>query len=136
VFASDGDFRTYPDLAVNACGDMAVGYTRSNASIFPGIGVAGRQSGDAAGSLQAELNAKDGEVTYLGFSDRWGEYTGMTIDPAGQTFWYAGIYSKDNGNGAANWGTYVSSFSFLECGGVFVDGFESGDSSRWTTTIP
>lgn len=136
ILTEDGVYRTYPDLAVNACNDMAVGYTRSGASIFPGIGAAGRQALDPPGTLQDELIAKNGETTYTYFSDRWGEYTGMTIDPTGSIFWYAGIYSKNNGNTAANWGTYVSSFTFSNCGAIFADGFESGNTFEWSASVP
>jgi hypothetical protein len=133
VFGTSGVYRTYPDLGVNACGDMVVGYTRSSSATFPSIAVAGRRAGDPSGTLQPEIVAKTGEVTYTFTSNRWGEYTGMTTDPDGQVFWYAGQYSKNTG-GPFNWGTYVSSFAF-PCV-VFRDGFESGSVSAWSGSVP
>ena len=54
--------------------------------------------------------------------ERWGDYTGMTLDPNGRTFWYAGQYAAGEpalsivtGNELANWGTYVGSFEFPGC---------------------
>ncbi len=135
VFASNGVYRTYPDLAVNSCGDMVVGYTRSSATTFPSIGVAGRRSVDPPGTLQDELIAKNGETTYVAFAYRWGEYMGMTPDPDGERFWYVGEYSKNNGNLSANFGNYVSSFTFPPCSDIFADGFESGDTSAWSDTV-
>ena len=49
-------------------------------------------------------------------ANRWGDYTGMTIDPDGETFWYLGEYAKDNGY-STNWGTYIAKFTLDSCGG-------------------
>lgn len=120
VFATNGQFRTFPDLAVNQCGDMAIGYTKSSASMFPSIFVNGRESGDPAGMLQSEVQLKAGTIAYTAFDTpprRWGDYTGMTIDPDGKTFWYLGEYSKNTGTNNGRWGTYVGSFTFPGCGG-------------------
>jgi hypothetical protein len=120
VFASTGQFRTFPDLAVNQCGDMAIGYTKSSTAMFPSIFVNGRENGDAAGMLQTEVQLKAGTIAYSAFDTaprRWGDYTGMTVDPDGKTFWYLGEYSKDTGTTQGRWGTYIGSFSFPSCGG-------------------
>ena len=72
---------------------------------------------------------KKGDAAYSSFQDnggvnsvRWGDYTGMTLDPDGSTFWYAGstlggkpAVSIISGNDLANWGTYVGSFEFPGC---------------------
>ena len=120
VYASNGTYRSYADLAANACGDMAVGYTKSSSSMYPGIWYTGRESGDPAGELQPETELKTGEIVYTAFDGstyRWGDYTGMTIDPDGETFWYLGEYSKDTGTTNGRWGTYIGSFSFAGCDG-------------------
>ncbi len=123
VYASNDEYRFFPDLAANHCDDMAVGYSKSSTSIYPAVWVTGRQSGDPAGTLQAETQLKAGELTYTSFEGtgpyRWGDYTGMTIDPDGETFWYLGEYSRNNGNTVGNpdthWGTYIGSFSYPPC---------------------
>jgi len=97
VFADDTFYRFMPDLAVNACNDLMIGYSRSNSSSFAGVQAAGRKASDPAGTLQGELEIKAGEVVFGGTA-RWGDYTGMTMDPDGTTFWYLGEYSKDNGD--------------------------------------
>ncbi|MCG8346727.1 MAG: Ig-like domain-containing protein [Chloroflexales bacterium] len=121
VLASDGDHRYHPDLAVNACADMAVGYTQSSSSIFPGAYVTGRQSSTPPNTLEPETLMKAGEINYTSFEAgsprRWGDYTGMTIDPDGQTFWYLGEYSKDTGTTDGRWGNYIGSFSYAACSG-------------------
>lgn len=115
VYASNGDYRFFGDLAVNHCNDMMVGYTKSNTSSYPSIWYTGRQSGDPAGTLQTEGQLKAGEIVYQAFDSvprRWGDYTEMTIAPDGKTFWYLGEYSKNTGNSDGRWGTYIGSFSY------------------------
>ncbi len=124
VFGSNGDYRFFPDLAVNHCSDMAVGYSHSSTSTFPSVAATGRLNTDAAGTLQAETLVKAGEIAYTAFDSaprRWGDYTGMTIDPDSMTFWYLGEYSKDTGDTNGRWGTWINSFSFPSCslGGDF-----------------
>ena len=123
IFATEGDYRYFPDLAANHCGDVAVGYSKSSASSFPSIWVTGRRDGDSLGLLGNEIEIKAGELSYTAFDlnrapvgvQRWGDYSGMTIDPDGITFWYLGEYSKNVANTGAKWGTYIGSVSFPEC---------------------
>ena len=122
VFATPGDYRFFPDLAVNDCDDMAVGYTKSSSGIFPSVWMTGRESGDTPGTLQSEVLVKAGEIPYDSFQrpgpHRWGDYSGMTIDPDGQTFWYLGEYSKDINNfNTTTWGNFIGSFSYPSCAG-------------------
>ncbi|MCB8925693.1 MAG: Ig-like domain-containing protein [Ardenticatenaceae bacterium] len=116
VYGSSGEYRTFADLAVDACGNMAIGYSKSSSSMFPGVFVTGRLATDTAGTLQTETLVKAGEISYTSFETsaprRWGDYTEMTIDPAGTTFWYLGEYSKNTGTTNGRWGTYISSFSY------------------------
>jgi len=118
VFSSDGDYREFPSLAVNHCNDMAIGYSVGNTSIYPSIYVTGRKKEDRRGRVRRERLLKAGDVPYTSFQDgtpeRWGDYTGMTIDPNGKSFWYLGEYSRDNSavNPLAGWGTYVGKFEF------------------------
>jgi hypothetical protein len=115
VVASSGEYRTFPDLAVDACNNMAVGYSKSSAQSYPAIFYAGRRSSDPPGMLEGEAQLKEGEVVYLDFLDpprRWGDYTGMAVAPDNANFWYLGEYSKRTGSSLGRWGTYVGGFSY------------------------
>ncbi len=122
TYGSNGEYRFFPDLAVNHCDDMAVGYSHSSSSSWPSVASTGRLNTDPVGTLQAETLVKAGEITYTAFDSpprRWGDYTGMTIDPDGLTFWYLGEYSKDTGNTSGRWGTWINSFTYSSC---YLDG--------------
>jgi len=129
VFGSDWGYRTFPSIAVNGCGDMAVGYSfsaapaNSGGTWYPSVYVNGRAAGDAPGKVGGERLLKKAAVPYSSFQDngglfgeRWGDYSGMASDPDGKTFWYVGEYARANTpNPFANWGTYVGSFRFNSC---------------------
>ncbi|MCB8959714.1 MAG: hypothetical protein H6651_05340 [Ardenticatenales bacterium] len=119
TYGSSSEHRIYPDLAINRCNDLVIGYTKSSTSSFPGIWFTGRKQLDSAGTLQAEAQLKAGEIAYTSFASdpsphRWGDYTGMTIDPDGLRFWYIGEYSKDIAT-ASRWGTYIGAFTYPNC---------------------
>lgn len=129
VFGSDWDYRSFPSIAANTCNDMAVGYSYSKApgnsggTWYPSVFVAGRSASDPLGSIGGERLLKKGKVAYSSFQDnggvapqRWGDYTGMALDPDGKTFWYVGEYARANTpNPSANWGNYVGSFTIPGC---------------------
>lgn len=139
VFGSDWEYRSFPSIAANNCNDMAVGYSYSKApgnsggTWYPSIFVTGRQSSDPLGYVGGERLLKKGDGAYSSFQNldprpgvgdqsRWGDYTGMTLDPDGSTFWYAGQFASGEpaisvvtGNELANWGTFVGSFEFPGC---------------------
>jgi hypothetical protein len=120
VFASAGQHRLFGNLAVNACGDMAVGYTKTGGALYPAVYAAGRRAADPPGTLQAEVALRAGTIAYTAFDDsphRWGDYTGMTIDPDGERFWYVGQYSSNTGTLNGRWATNVTELSFGDCGG-------------------
>lgn len=115
LYASSGVHRFFPDLAVNHCGDMVIGYSKSSDSSWPSVWFTGRREGDRAGYLRSEQLLRAGDKPYVSFDTtnparRWGDYTGMTPDPDGLTFWYVGEYST-SASTRANWGTYVGSFT-------------------------
>lgn len=118
VLGSGSTYRYFSDLAVNHCSDMAMGYTKSNTSAYPGIWVAGRQATDPPNTLQGETVMKAGETAYSAFDGspyRWGDYTGFTSDPNGRDFWYLGQYSKNVTHPAAKWGTYIGCYAAVSC---------------------
>jgi len=105
-------------LAVDQDGNMALGYSVSSSSTFPGIAYSGRLATDAPNQLaqtEAVLVAGGGSQTN---NSRWGDYSSMSVDPVDDcTFWYTNEYYDTPANGAVgNWQTRVGSFKFPTCG--------------------
>jgi hypothetical protein len=112
-------FRYAPSVAVNRNGDLAIGYTKSNSTTNPQIKYAGRLAGDPLNTFsQTEQTLIDGTGSQNGTCgdvtpcSRWGDYSAMTLDPDGCTFWYTNEYYATNG---LNHLTRVGAFSFPGC---------------------
>ncbi len=118
TFAPDSQYRWMPGIAMDSQQDIAVGFSRSGSASgqFPSLVYAGRVPSDAAGTLESEVTLLQGSGSQTGGGDRWGDYTGMAIDPVDDcTFWFTEQYQAVNGG--FDWHTAVGSFSFPGCGG-------------------
>src|SRR5205085_2994229 len=91
---------------------MAVGYSTSSATSEPSIRYAGRLVGDALNTLaQGEAIMMAGGGHQTSTSGRWGDYSGMGIDPSDNlTFWHSNEYYP--ATSGAGWNTRIGRFSF------------------------
>jgi hypothetical protein len=112
---NDGIWRFMPSIAVDSCGDAAIGYATSSSSMFPGIRYAGRLVTDPLNNLaQGEAVMFNGTGSQT--SDRWGDYSMTTVDPSdGATFFTANEYYAVTSS--FNWHTRIGAFKFDSCGG-------------------
>ena len=122
-------YRYMPSVAIDRAGNMAMGYTTSNATTNPAIKYAGRLAGDAVNSItQTEQLMFQGTGTQSGNCggspcERWGDYSAMTLDPDGCTFWYTNEYYAATG---LNDLTRIGSFTYPSCTPVGAGGTVSG----------
>jgi uncharacterized repeat protein (TIGR01451 family) len=141
--------RYMPSVAVDRAGDMAIGYSASNATLMPAIRYAGRLATDPVSTLpQTETSLVEGTGAQTGTGlTRWGDYSAMSLDPDGCTFWYTNEYYITTGQ---NWQTRIGSFTFPSCtpvasgtvqgtvtataGGAPIPGASVALGSRITTT--
>jgi Big-like domain-containing protein len=128
TFAPDGNSRWMGSAAMDRNGNIALGYSVSSSDMYPSIRYAGRLASDPLGILaQGEASAFEGVDFQLG--NRWGDYSGMTVDPVDDcTFWYTTEYS-DSRFSSYDWRTRIVSFRFPECG-------PSGTSPRIAISTP
>jgi hypothetical protein len=111
----DGVNRWMGSVAMDRLGDMALGYSVSNATdVFPGIRYTGRLSGDEVDKMTlGEAVVIKGSGSQLE-SPRWGDYTSMNIDPTDDcTFWYVNEYYRVSS--AVGWQTRIGSFRLPGC---------------------
>jgi hypothetical protein len=110
--------RFMPSLAVDKDGNMLMGYTAASSTLLPALRWAGRLAGDPASTLpQTEVDMQTGTGTQLGNCGgspctRWGDYSTMTLDPDGCTFWYTGEYYIATG---LNWQNRIGSTRYPTC---------------------
>jgi hypothetical protein len=116
TYAPDTDHRWMGSIAMDANGDIALGYSVSSTATYPSVRYVGRLAGDPLGTLpQSEVTLMAGTGYQTGTAYRWGDYSMMAIDPSDDcTFWYTQEYIQTNGG--APWRTRIGSFKFPSCG--------------------
>ncbi len=112
TYSPDATNRWMGSVAMNANGDIALGYSASDATIYPSIRYTGRLASDPLGQMTfSEQTIKNGTGYQSGSAARWGDYSMMSIDPTDdQTFWYTTEYIQTSGT--VNWRTRIASFLF------------------------
>lgn len=114
TYQPDSTHRWMGSVGVDSQGNMAVGYSASSSSINPQIRYAGRLASDPLNNLsQGETTLIAGTGSQTSYN-RWGDYSGMTVDVDGCTFWYTTEYYISTGT---NWQTRIGSFAFPGCSG-------------------
>ena len=116
TYQPDATWRWAGSAAMDAQGNLALGFSASSASIHPEIRYAGRRVGDAAGTLgQGESLLNAGGSSQTGSGNRWGDYSDLTVDPVDDcTFWYTNEYYCCTTSGF-NWSTGIGNFKFPGC---------------------
>jgi len=124
--------RFMPSLAVDRGGNLALGYSTSSSSTIPAIKYAGRLATDPINTFsQTEQQLFAGLASQTG-SSRWGDYTSMTLDPDGCTFWYTNQYGNTDQAFNKRWRTRINSFRYPECTMVGAGGTLSGTVTATT----
>ena len=116
TYSPDDDDRWMGSIAMNADGDISLGYSRSSTSMFPSIYITG-QSADESGSgvmnieetlIHAGTGSQEG-------ASRWGDYSKMSIDPTDGSFWFTTEYYETTSS--FNFKTRIANFTLGEDAG-------------------
>lgn len=112
---ADGVQRWMGSIAADQSGNMALGYSVSSATVFPGIRYTGRLEGDPFNQMaqgEGTIVASNGGLTAT--TRRWGDYNSMNVDSSDDcTFWYINEYFATSGT---TWTLRAGSFKFPDCG--------------------
>lgn len=126
---ADGKNRWMASAAMDDVGNIAIGYSVSNATMYPGMWYTVHLVTDAPGTVRAEkpiVPAGGGSQTATG--SRWGDYSMMSVYPqaaGGCDFFYTNEYLR--GTTPAEWYTWIGVFHNASC--------SSGDVTPPDTTI-
>ncbi len=111
---TDSIYRWMGSIARDKTKDILLGYSWSSSTQFPGIYVAGRKFTDTLGTLSAEVLQTHGTGSQPDTSNRWGDYSTMSVDPTDNcTFWYTTEYYMTTAT--FDWSTNVSGWKFPTC---------------------
>lgn len=109
---ADNNCRWMGSIAMDSSGNIAVGYSVSGDNLYPSIRYTGRMKNDPLNQMTiAERGIMNGGGSQLSNTQRWGDYSSLTVDPScPSTFWYTTeYYSSTSGS---NWQTRIASFTF------------------------
>jgi hypothetical protein len=116
-----GMYTFFPSIAVNDLDQMKLGFAGSSPNVFAGAYAAGRIPADPVGTVGPTGVVRAGADYYLrtfgSGVNRWGDYSGISVDPAdGTTFWvfnqFAGTRGTPFGGEDGRWGTAWMQCSF------------------------
>jgi hypothetical protein len=115
TYAPDSAYRWMASPAMDARGNLAIGYSFGGTPHYPGQRFAGRLASDPLGALTLrETVLVEGEESQTN-TLRWQDYTQTAVDPTDDcTIWYVGDYLK---KGAQNYSTRIGAFRMPGCGG-------------------
>ena len=139
TYAPDADHRFMGSIAMDASGNIALGYLVSSEATYPSVRYAGRLAGDPLGTLpQAEISLVAGTGSQARSAAGRGDHGTMKMDPADEcTFWYTQEYVQ--AGGTASWRTRIGAFRFSSCtatssgageGGVKENGLDGDGANR------
>lgn len=122
----DGHDRWNGSIAIDADGNMALGYSVSSNTIAPRIAYTSRCAGDPPGTMRAEATIFEGTGANTS-NNRWGDYSSMSNDPsANGVFWFTSQYYA---TGSTQWRTRLAELA-IGCPSqlgdeIFIDGFDA-----------
>jgi len=136
LYAPDSNYRWMGSIGMDKAGNIAMGYSVSSSTMSPSIRYTGRLSTDPLGTMESEIDvlssagiATASQVNY----PRWGDYSGMAIDPTDDcTFWYTNEYQPAGGKN--RWATRIASFSFPSCANSSSSTLTVAESGQGTVT--
>ncbi len=115
TFAPDAEHRWMGSIGMDSAGDIALGYSLTSASRHPAIAYTARRASDPLGQMSlGEAILYQGLGSQTATNNRWGDYSSMSVDPNGCTFWYTQEHYL--GTDSFNWGTRIGSFTLPVCG--------------------
>ncbi|HEV2860923.1 MAG TPA: hypothetical protein VGX48_07960, partial [Pyrinomonadaceae bacterium] len=138
-----GTHTFFPAVAVDALGDLAVGFAASGPTIYPGSYYTGRLVADAPGTTRPPRALRQGVDYYVrafststspAVTSRWGDYSGIWLDPSNETDFYvynehalqrgtvlAQVGPHEDGRWGTAWGAF-SAVSLAAVGGTATPG--------------
>lgn len=106
---ADGNSRFMGSAGMDAAGNIGLAFNVASATLKAAIRYTGRFDGDPLGQMtvvETEIFQGPGVQT---FTNRFGDYSHLTLDPNNFTFWHTAEYFSSNNN----WRTQIASFSLF-----------------------
>lgn len=113
-FGQSGFYYYYPAIQIDGNNNLISVFSGSSAlaSLWAGVYASGQRLADGPNTFQVPATIKLGEHAYNPFANRWGDYSGASIDPSNPAIiWVAGEYARIEGG--SEWGTWIAPLQIL-----------------------
>ena len=98
TYTPDAHTRWIGSIAMDDNGSIGMAYCKSSSTVYPSLCYTGRLSSDPLGTMTfAETVAIAGAAAETS-ANRYGDYSQLSLDPDGVTFWHTGEYTPASGN--------------------------------------
>lgn len=85
----------YPELGAESDGTAMMTFSTSSQTIYPSAAYTGRLPADPPGKMRSYAIYGAGTGSYNeAVGDRWGDYSGISLDPRGTSFWGIAEYAS------------------------------------------
>ncbi len=137
TYSPDANCRWMASIAMDAQGNIALGYSVSSSTMYPAIRYTGRLAGDPLNTMTvAEQSIMEGGGAETSATSRWGDYSSMTVDQL-DNFWYTTEYFATTSSSA--WKTRVASFNFANILNLTLTASQTsictGDTTQLNATV-
>ncbi|HEX5410279.1 MAG TPA: choice-of-anchor D domain-containing protein [Terriglobia bacterium] len=83
----------YPALSADPAGDLGLVFTTSSLTQYASAAFTGRATSDPPNTTRTSAIYRAGTSGYTDFAIRWGDYSGISLDPDGSGFWMIAEYA-------------------------------------------
>jgi PGF-pre-PGF domain-containing protein len=129
----------YPSIAVNAAGDVGIGFSGSSATEYAGAYYTARNASDAPGTMQSVGLLKAGLDSYTVTASgipRWGDYSATVVDPNDDsTFWTVQEYTNTSTLWGTWWGKFVMGYGVNLTADLTARTTKEGINATYTLTL-
>ncbi|MEO1594438.1 MAG: PKD domain-containing protein [Pseudomonadota bacterium] len=113
---SDGENRWMPSIAMNADGDIGLGYLLASNNTFVSTAVTGQSASNSGTGVLDGTESLCAVGTGVQFgTGRSGDYSTTSIDPTDESFWHTNEVFVNTGQ--FQWSTFVCNFTVTDPGG-------------------
>jgi PKD repeat protein len=110
---ADGEHRWMPSAAMNAAGDIGIGYLLASDNTYVSTAVAGQSAAQSgSGFLDSGEDVCSAGTGVQQGTARAGDYSATSVDPSGDSFWHTNEVFVDTGQ--FQWSTFVCNFTVGE----------------------
>lgn len=93
TYTPDAQTRWIGSIAMDDNGSIGLAYCRSSSSSFPSLCYTGRLSSDPLGTMSFSETVAIAGSSAETSGNRYGDYSQLSLDPDGITFWHTGEYT-------------------------------------------